>query len=390
MNPLSSPSVRTPSSSGPALPEALALSLPRPRVLLVDDLAQNRLALRALLDPLDVEVLEAGSGEQALELLLAHEDVALALLDVQMPQIDGFSLAELMRGAQRTRHIPIMFLTAGSDQDRRSFRGYEAGAVDFLFKPLDPQVLRSKVQVFLALDRQRRELAQRMLQLQRMSRLNGLMLSTLTHDLKAPIAALSMNAELLQRMAEVPAAQRAGARIKSAAGLLARQLDHLVALSHLPEPGIALSPERLALDTLLEARLQALHARGGLAGGWQIERSGDLALEADRARLEAALDALLLPAAALADEQPLLLMLDGSGRRSLGLTLLVDGLPGETAREHLFGSGVAVDGLALPQLGVGLQAVERLVRSLGGSLVGRCHPREGTRFELLLPRSFND
>lgn len=365
-------------------------ALPRPRVLLVDDLAQNRHALRALLAPLDVEVLEASGGGAALELLLAHDDVALALLDVQMPEIDGFALAELMRGSQRTRHIPIMFLTAGSDRDRRSFRGYEAGAVDFLFKPLDPQVLRSKVQVFLELDRQRRELARRMQQLQRITRLNSLMLSTLTHDLKAPIAALAMNAELLQRMPEVPAAQRAGARVKDATALLARQLDHLVALSRLPEPEGALRPERLALDSLMSQRLQALQSRGGLAGGCQVVSEGDLWIEADRSRLDAALESLLMSATALADAQTLQVRLDGSGRRSLELTLQIDGLPGETVREHLFGSGVVVDGLALPQLGPGLRAVERLVRSLGGSLVGRCHPRDGTRFELMLPRSFND
>src|SRR6201996_3277354 len=113
------------------------------KVLLVDDLEENLLALAALLSSDEVEVLKARSGSEALELLLAH-DVALALLDVQMPEMDGFQLAELMRGSERTKHVPLIFVTAGSRDQYRHFKGYEAGAVDFLYKPVDPHVLRSK------------------------------------------------------------------------------------------------------------------------------------------------------------------------------------------------------------------------------------------------------
>ena len=88
-------------------------------------------------------------------MLLKH-DVALALVDVQMPEMDGFELAELMRGTERTRRVPIIFLTAGSADRQRRFRGYEAGAVDFLQKPLEPDILRSKADVFFELYRQRR------------------------------------------------------------------------------------------------------------------------------------------------------------------------------------------------------------------------------------------
>ena len=83
---------------------------------------------------------EARSGDEALELLLSH-DIALALLDVQMPDMDGFALAELMRGAERSRHIPIIFVTAAPQEQHREFRGYDAGAVDFLVKPINPQIL---------------------------------------------------------------------------------------------------------------------------------------------------------------------------------------------------------------------------------------------------------
>ncbi|TWB08238.1 two-component sensor histidine kinase [Rhizobium sp. ERR 1071] len=126
--------------------------------LLVDDLEENLLALEALLRRDDVLLLKARSGDQALELLLKH-DVALALVDVHMPGLNGFELAELLRGNERTRHIPIIFVTAGSGDTRPRFRGYEAGAVDFIQKPIEPDVLRSKVAVFHELFRQRQQLA---------------------------------------------------------------------------------------------------------------------------------------------------------------------------------------------------------------------------------------
>src|SRR5512142_1622235 len=122
-------------------------------LLLVDDRDENLLALEALLREEPAELLRARSGREALELLLRHE-VALALVDVQMPEMDGFELAELMRGAARTREVPIIFITAGMHDETRVFRGYESGAVDFLHKPLDPLVLRSKVRVFLQLHAQ--------------------------------------------------------------------------------------------------------------------------------------------------------------------------------------------------------------------------------------------
>jgi two-component system sensor histidine kinase/response regulator len=130
---------------------------PTVRFLLVDDVEENLLALGALLKRDGLELLKARSGSAALELLLS-QDFALAILDVQMPGMDGFELAELMRGTTRTRHIPIIFLTAGGPDERRRFRGYEAGAVDFLFKPVEPTVLQGKADVFFDLYLQRQEL----------------------------------------------------------------------------------------------------------------------------------------------------------------------------------------------------------------------------------------
>jgi two-component sensor histidine kinase len=126
--------------------------------LLVDDLEENLLSLEGLLRRENLLLLKARSGDQALELLLQN-DVALALIDVQMPGLNGFELAELMRGNERTRRIPIIFVTAGSADGQRRFRGYEAGAVDFIQKPIEPGILRSKADVFFELYRQRQQIS---------------------------------------------------------------------------------------------------------------------------------------------------------------------------------------------------------------------------------------
>jgi signal transduction histidine kinase len=125
--------------------------------LIVDDLEENLLSLEALLQRDGLAFLKARSGDEALEILLKH-DVALALLDVQMPGMDGFQLAEFLRGNERTRHIPIIFLTAGSADNQRRFRGYEAGAVDFIQKPIEADILRSKAKVFFDIHHQRRQI----------------------------------------------------------------------------------------------------------------------------------------------------------------------------------------------------------------------------------------
>jgi signal transduction histidine kinase/response regulator RpfG family c-di-GMP phosphodiesterase len=137
-----------------------------PKLLLVDDRPENLLALEGLLRRGDAEILKAESGQRALELLLEHE-VALAIIDVQMPEMDGFQLAELMREVERTREIPIIFVTAGLHDRARVFKGYESGAVDFLVKPLEQPILASKVSVFLQLHRQRQLLALRVTELER-------------------------------------------------------------------------------------------------------------------------------------------------------------------------------------------------------------------------------
>jgi signal transduction histidine kinase len=119
-------------------------------ILMVDDEPRNLLALEALLEPLGQNLLRAQSGEEALRLVLKH-DLAVILLDVRMPGMDGFETARLIRSRERSRYTPIIFLTGASMEMESSFRGYEVGAVDYLTKPLVPEVLRSKVTVFVDL-----------------------------------------------------------------------------------------------------------------------------------------------------------------------------------------------------------------------------------------------
>ncbi len=122
-------------------------------ILIVDDRKENLMALESLLESPEVAIISAESGEEALGKTLDHE-FALILMDVQMPGLDGYETAELMRGNKHTRNIPIIFVTAARKDDVCIFKGYDTGAVDYLFKPLEPIILKSKVGVFLELHRQ--------------------------------------------------------------------------------------------------------------------------------------------------------------------------------------------------------------------------------------------
>jgi len=134
------------------------------KILIVDDRPENLLTLEQLLDRPDIETIRANSGEDALSQTLDH-DFALVLLDVQMPGMDGYEVAELMRGNKRTRHVPIIFVTADISNMQHVFKGYESGAVDYLFKPLTPKVFQSKVNIFIELYRQKEELQEKTVEL---------------------------------------------------------------------------------------------------------------------------------------------------------------------------------------------------------------------------------
>ncbi|HIJ57589.1 MAG TPA: response regulator [Deltaproteobacteria bacterium] len=129
----------------------------KPYILIVDDRPENILALEKALGSLSLNIIKATSGNEALALILKY-DFALVILDVQMPGMDGFETAELMRSVNETKHIPIIFATAISKEQKNIFKGYESGAVDYLFKPIEPEILRSKVTIFIDLYMQKRAL----------------------------------------------------------------------------------------------------------------------------------------------------------------------------------------------------------------------------------------
>lgn len=126
-------------------------------ILMVDDTPENLYSLEAILEAPGRTLVKANSGPEALKVLL-KQDVSLVLLDVQMPGMDGFEVAEIMRSNPKTKNVPIVFVTAINKDQKYVFKGYQAGAVDYLFKPLDPVILASKIDFFLQLDRQRRDL----------------------------------------------------------------------------------------------------------------------------------------------------------------------------------------------------------------------------------------
>jgi signal transduction histidine kinase/CheY-like chemotaxis protein len=128
-------------------------------ILLIDDQAQNLLALEAILESPDYRLVKAHSGKEALRQLLI-EDFAVILLDVQMPEMDGFETARLIKQRDQSKHIPIIFLTALSEDEESLFKGYSVGAVDYVFKPFKPVILKSKVSVFVELYRKGRQLWQ--------------------------------------------------------------------------------------------------------------------------------------------------------------------------------------------------------------------------------------
>ncbi len=209
------------------------------KFLLVDDLEENVVALEALLRRSGLQLFKARSGTEALELLLQHE-FALALLDVQMPGMDGFELAEIMRGTGRTRNVPIIFLTAVAGDENRRFQGYEAGAVDYLLKPLDSQMLTSKTSVFFELARQRQKIARQRDQLQKTAQeLSGALSLLEAHSDNSPLAVVQLDPELrltawskgAERMFGWTAAEMVGKAISELRWLHEDELGSLVGMA---------------------------------------------------------------------------------------------------------------------------------------------------------------
>ncbi|SDZ46793.1 bifunctional diguanylate cyclase/phosphodiesterase [Pseudomonas sp. NFIX28] len=213
-------------------------------LLIVDDYPENLLSMRALLQRKDWQVITAASGVEALSLLLEH-DIDLVLLDVQMPEMDGFEVARLMRGSQRTRLTPIIFLTANEQSKDAVIKGYASGAVDYLFKPFDPQILKPKVQALLEQQRNRRALQR------------------LSHDLEN---ARAFNASVLDNAAEGILVVDEGGTIRFANPAISRLLNAPVSelegsalLDYLQKPHVPLWAESELYASYRKGETYRLH-----------------------------------------------------------------------------------------------------------------------------------
>jgi signal transduction histidine kinase len=258
----------------------------RVRCLLVDDVEENLVAMSAVLQRGDVEVLCARSGVAALELLLQHS-VALALIDVHMPDMDGFELAELMRGSERTRDIPIIFVTAGERDRYRLFQGYDKGAVDFLYKPIEPHVLQGKAEAFFDIHRQKTRLRHQLESVEETLRFNEMFTAVLGHDLRSPLSAIVNCGRLLERH-EDPIVRQASARLLSSADRMTHMVQDLLDSARARLAGgipIARKPADLREVVASVAEEQrtahpdrpiALTARGDMKGAWDVGRVAQL------------------------------------------------------------------------------------------------------------------
>jgi two-component system, sensor histidine kinase len=243
------------------------------KILIVDDLIENVKALRELIAADDIEVLSALSPDEALNLLVDN-DFALALLDVQMPTMSGFDLARLIRGVQKSRHMPIIFVTAQQMQASVIFEGYETGAVDVMFKPLDAHIVRSKVRAFVRIDQQARLLQS---QVETMSRLKqeaddanrskSRFLANMSHEIRTPLGAVLGFSEILANE-DLPESERRTYldSILRNGRLLLQIIDDILDLSQIEAQQLKIEREPFELNDLLKDLKATLNVRAEAKG----------------------------------------------------------------------------------------------------------------------------
>ena len=363
--------------------------------LLVDDLQENLLSLEVLLRREGLVLLKATSGDEALELLLKH-DIALALLDVQMPDMDGFELAETMRGHERTRRIPIIFLTAGSTDRQRRFRGYEAGAVDFLEKPLEPDILRSKTDVFFELYRQRQQIAvqrddlearaeennrllnetrQQAEALRETDRRKDEFLAILAHELRNPLAPISNSVAILASdKLPVHVRDEALQMMERQVKQMVRLVDDLMDVSRITRGKVELKTDAIDLGEVLNCAVeisQPLIDQLGHKLSFNLPQN-PVKLHADFTRLAQVFSNLLNNAAKYSPAGGEIRLEVDVHRDSVDVRVKDKGIGIRADMlEHIFDMFAQVDdSLERSQggLGVGLTLVKKLVEMHGGRI----------------------
>ncbi|MDK6079820.1 hybrid sensor histidine kinase/response regulator [Massilia varians] len=385
------------------------------KLLIVDDLPENLRALDALIRGEGRLVYQASSGEEALALMLEH-DFALAILDVQMPGMDGFELAELMRGTERTRNIPIVFVSAAGRELNYAFKGYETGAVDFLYKPLDPDAVRSKVNVFVTLDQQRRQMQRQMAaiersrqeqetllrelnqtqeELQRSLRMRDEFMSLVAHELRTPLNTLFLEAQMrslqLKRgtLATIKPDQfeamikRDERQIKA----MIRLIDDMLDVSRMRSGQLSIRPGQVQLMDLLERVVSDLSLQAA-ATGCKLSLQPHPPVEGcwDEFRIEQVVVNLLTNALRYGGGQPVEVSVqyaddtvridvrdEGKGIAQSDLERIFE--PYERGARNGEPKG----------LGLGLYISRQLAISHGGELRVTSKPGEGSTFSLILP-----
>lgn len=373
--------------------------------LLVDDLEENLLSLEALIRQEGLVLHKARSGEAALEILLKH-DISLALLDVQMPGMDGFELAETMRGIERTRRVPIIFLTAGAADRQRRFRGYEAGAVDFLQKPIETDILRNKIDIFFELAQQREilkaaseenarllaESRQYATALKEADKHKDEFLATLAHELRNPLAPIRNGLQILRM-------NPAGASAEEVRAMMDRQLSHMVRLiddlldvSRVSQGKIELRSEKITMDSAVQAAIEASKPLIEL-NNHQLDVSLEaepLWVEADLTRVAQIISNLLNNAAKYSPNPGKIALKTRKNGPKVVISVQDSGLgiPKEML-PRVFDLFTQVDrnmDRAQGGLGIGLALVQQLVAMHGGTITAESEGEgKGSTFTVTLP-----
>ncbi len=381
------------------------------KLLIVDDLPENLQALSKIIEQDDREIYQASSGDAALALLLEH-DFALAILDVMMPDMNGFELAELMRGAEKTRHIPIVFVSAGGKELNYAFRGYETGAVDFLHKPLDISAVKSKVNVFVSLYQQRLQVKQQVealeksqcllhatqAELERALKMRDDFISLVAHELRTPLNTLHIetqvrllqlqrgdltvfNKDRLQTMVERDARQ-----INS----MVRLISDMVDVCRVNSGNLSIRPEKINLSQLV-ARVAGDFALQAEAKGsvMNLAIAEDIFGSWDEFRVEQIIVNLITNALRYGGGKPVSVSLKASG--DFVEICVQDEGRGIPANEHQrifekferLGNNEVREGL-----GMGLYIARQLTEAHGGSLCVSSEIGEGSCFTLRLPFTY--